>query len=127
VLGFLIIEKFRPGKSDIRIHISSGQIDDLRRLNSGNLTGWGGVACRAVVESALGSTLCVGRVEVHLFRCISSVSVDYLRCHFGKEGSQTFGFDEALPGVSVLQPSPFCAQETQHPASSLLGPRCVVY
>jgi hypothetical protein len=52
--------------------------------------------------------------------------VDSLQCHFGKEGSRTFGFDEALPGVFVSPPSPFYAQETEHPASSLLGPRRVV-
>jgi hypothetical protein len=63
---------------------------------------------------------------VHLFLCVSSVSADSLRCHFGKEGSRAFGYDEALPGVFVSQPSPFYAQETQHPASSLLGPRRVV-
>jgi len=45
---------------------------------------------------------------------------------FGKEGSRMFGFDEALPGVFVSQPLPCYALETQHPASSLLGPRCVV-
>jgi hypothetical protein len=54
------------------------------------------------------------------------MSADSLRCHFGKNGSQTFGFDEALPGVFVLQPSPSCAKETEHPASSFLGPRRVV-
>jgi len=79
-----------------------------------------------VVESALESALCIGRLEVHLFLCVCSVSVDSLQCNFGKEGSRTFGFDEALPGVIVSQPSPFCAQETQHPASSHLRPRRVV-
>jgi hypothetical protein len=54
------------------------------------------------------------------------MSADSLRCHFGTEGSQTFGFDEALPGVFVSQPLPVYAQETQHPVSSLLGPWCVV-
>jgi len=49
----------------------------------------------------------------------------FFRCHFGKEGSRAFGYDEALPGVFVSQPSPFYAQETLHPASSLLGPRHV--
>jgi len=29
-----------------------------------------------------------------------------LWCQFGKEGSQTFGFDEALPGVVVSQHFP---------------------
>ena len=86
--------------------------------------GW--VACLAEVESALESAHCVGRVEVQLFLWVFSVSADSLRCHFGKEGSQTFGFDDALPGVFVSQPSSFCAQETQHPASFLLGPRHVV-
>ena len=86
----------------------------------------GRVACRAEVESALESALCVRRVEVHLFLCVSSVSADYLWCHGGKAGSRTFGFDEALPGVFVSQPPPFYAQETQHPTSSHLGPRRVV-
>jgi hypothetical protein len=80
------------------------------------------VACRVKVESALEAALCVGRVEVHLFLCISSVSADALQCHFGKEGSETFGYDKALRGVFVLQPSPLYAQETQHPACSLLRP-----
>ena len=61
------------------------------------------VECLAEVESALESTLCVGRVEVHLFLSMSSVSGDSLRCDVGKEGRRTFGFDEALPGVFVLQ------------------------
>jgi len=86
----------------------------------------GPVACLAEVESALESALCVGQVEVHLFLCVSSMSADSLRCHFGKEGCRTFGYDEALPGVFVSQASPFCAKETQHPASCLLGPRHVI-
>jgi hypothetical protein len=72
------------------------------------------------------SALCVGWMEVHLCICVSSVSVDSLRCHFAKAGSWTFGFDEALPGVIVSQPSPCYVQETQHPASFLRGPRHVV-
>jgi hypothetical protein len=84
------------------------------------------VACRPERESALESTLCVGRGEVQLYLCVSSVSADSLRCHFGKEGSETFGFDEALLGVFLSQPSPFYAQETQLPTSSLLSPRRVV-
>jgi len=82
----------------------------------------GRVACCAVGESALESALCIGRVELHLFLCVSSESADCLWCHFGKEGSQRFGFDEALLGVFVSQTWPSVAQETQHPASSLLGP-----
>jgi len=43
VLGILIIfEKFRTGKSCMRICISGRQIDDFRRLSSGSVTGWGG-------------------------------------------------------------------------------------
>jgi hypothetical protein len=63
---------------------------------------------------------------VHLILCVSSVSGDSSRFHFAKEGSRAFGFDEALPGVFVSQSSPISSQEIQHPASSLLGPRCVV-
>ena len=82
--------------------------------------------CPAEVESALESALNVRRVEVHLFHCVTSVSADGLRCHFGREGSWTFGYDEALPGVIVSQPSHLGAQETQHPASSRLGPQRMV-
>jgi hypothetical protein len=63
----------------------------------------GRVVCREEVESALETALCVGRGEVHLFLCLTSVSADSLWGHFGKEGSQTFGYDEALPGVFVSQ------------------------
>jgi hypothetical protein len=84
------------------------------------------VGCRAEVESALEPALGIGQVGVHLFLCISSVSADSLRFHFGKEGSQRFGFDEALPPVVVSQPSPFYAQQPQYPAFSLLGPWCLV-
>jgi hypothetical protein len=54
------------------------------------------------------------------------MSADTLQSHFGKDGSQPCGLDEALPVVFVLQPSTFYAQQTQHPASSLLGPRHMV-
>ena len=42
MLSILIIKKFRTGKSCTRIRISSRQIDDLRRLNSGSVTSWSG-------------------------------------------------------------------------------------
>ena len=42
-----------------------------------------------------GGIVCVGRVEVHLFICVSSMSADCLQCHFGKEGIWTCGFDGA--------------------------------
>jgi len=42
VLGILIIfERFRTGKSCMRIHISGRKIVDFRRLSSGSVTGWG--------------------------------------------------------------------------------------
>jgi hypothetical protein len=50
------------------------------------------------------------------------MSANCLWCDVGKEGSQTFYFDKALPSVFVLQLSPCYAQQSQHPASSLLGP-----
>jgi len=62
------------------------------------------VACRAEVESAVVSALCVGWVEVYLFICVSMVSADSMRFHFAKEGSRKLGFDEALQGVFVSQP-----------------------
>jgi hypothetical protein len=86
----------------------------------------GRVACRAEVESGLESTLCIGRVDVPLFLSVSSMSGDSLLCHFGKEDSRVFGFDEALPSVIVSQLSHFCAQELQHPASFVRGPRRMV-
>jgi hypothetical protein len=49
--------------------------------------------------------------------------MDFLRCHFANEGSCPFDFREPLPGVYRMQPSPCYAQETQHPAASLLGLR----
>jgi hypothetical protein len=54
------------------------------------------------------------------------MSADSEQCHVGKEGSQTCASDEPLPGVFLPQPSPFYAQETKHPTSSLLGPQHVV-
>jgi len=38
----LIIGKICRGKSSMRMCISGRQIDDLERLNSGSVTGWGG-------------------------------------------------------------------------------------
>jgi hypothetical protein len=73
------------------------------------------VAIRAVVAPVL--------VEVHPCHCASSVSLDFLRCHFGKEGRRPFDFREQLPGVFRSQPLPCYARKTQHPASSLLGLR----
>jgi len=38
-------------------------------------------------------------LEVDSGLCASSVSVDVLGCHFGKDGSRLFDFRETLPGV----------------------------
>ena len=44
------------------------------------------MAVRPEVSSAWKSAVCVGRVELHLFVCVSSMSANSLRCHFGQEG-----------------------------------------
>jgi len=62
------------------------------------------VAIRAAVKSLL--------VELQPFLCAFSVFLDFLLCHFGKEGSRPFDFREPLPGVFRLQPSPCYARET---------------
>jgi len=51
------------------------------------------------------------------------MSVDTFLCHFGKEGSHPFDFHQPLLGILLSQPSPCCARETPHPASSLPGLR----
>jgi len=83
----------------------------------------GRVAFRAEVASPLESAVCFCWEEVRLFLCVSIVSAEYLPCHVGTEGIRPSGFDKALPGVVPSQPSSFYAQETEHPASSPLGPR----
>jgi hypothetical protein len=75
----------------------------------------GRVVCRAELGSALESKLCVAWGDVNLFLWVSTVSAESLRCHFGKEGSRMFGFDEALPGVFVSQPSPFMPRNLSTP------------
>jgi len=54
----------------------------------------GQVASWAEVAVALGSAVCVGQVEVHLFLRVSCVSADTWQCHFGKEGIRPCGFDK---------------------------------
>jgi len=76
--------------------------------------------CHQVARVAFQASVVLVVVEVHQFLCASSESVDSLLCHFGKEGSRPFDFPEPLLGVFLSQPSPCYAQETQHPASSLL-------
>jgi hypothetical protein len=60
-------------------------------------------------------------VEVHSWLCVSSISVDSVVCHFGKEGSHLFDFHKQLPGGFPSQPSPYYAMEKHHPVSFLLG------
>ena len=81
----------------------------------------GEVAFRAEVASALVSSDCVPRAEVHLFLYVCSVSADSLRCDFDKEGIRPFDFEEASLCVILSQPVPCYAPETHYPASSLLG------
>jgi hypothetical protein len=61
-------------------------------------------ALESALETAEESAVCVCWAEVHLYLCVSSVSLDFLRCHFDKEGIRLFDFDEALPGVLQSQP-----------------------
>ena len=82
----------------------------------------GQVECRTEV----GLAVCVEREEVQLVLRVSNVSVEFVRCHFGKEGIRMCGLDEASPGFFLSQPAPLYAPETQNPTSSLCGPRCEV-
>jgi len=77
------------------------------------------VAVRVEVALVQVSAVPVRLEEVRLCHCASSVSVESLRCHFGKEGSCQFDFHKPLPGVVLSQLSPFYAQEFQHPTFSL--------
>jgi len=81
------------------------------------------VAFQSDVASALDSARCIGRVDVHLFLCVSSVCADFSRCHCGKRGECLCGFHEAWPRIFPSQPSPLYALETHPPTSSLLGLR----
>jgi len=77
------------------------------------------VAFRVEVALVLVSAVWVELEEVRPCLCTSSVSVDSWGWRFGKEGSRQFDFHKPLPGVILLQLSPFYAEEIQHPASSL--------
>jgi len=81
-------------------------------------------AFRVDVALVLASAVSVRLQEVRL--CISaySVSVDSLRCHFGKEGSRQIDFHQPLPLVVLMQPSPFCAKQIPPIAASLPGLLC---
>ena len=78
------------------------------------------MAFRVEVAFVLVSAVCVGREAVPPFFGASTMSVQHSLCHFDKEGSRQLDFHKPLPGVILLQLSPFYAQEIQHPASSLL-------
>jgi len=67
--------------------------------------------------------LTLTRNSSSVWELLLTLSADSLQCHFGKEGIQTCGFDEAMPGVFLSQPSPFDTPETQHHVSSHLRPR----
>jgi hypothetical protein len=82
----------------------------------------GQVVFTADMVWALESAACVSYAEVLLFVCIASMYADFLRCHLDRVGIWLCGFDEALPGVFLSQPSPFYTYETQHPDSFLLRP-----
>jgi hypothetical protein len=88
------------------------------KVGAGGVPGRGGVGSEVRILPRAG-----GGAPVPLrLQCVCRI----FAVPFQKEGNQKFGSDEALPGVFVLHPSPFHAQETKHPACSLLGPRGVV-
>jgi len=64
------------------------------------------VVSRAPVISAVASADCSRWAEVWIFRCVSSVFADSLRCHCDWEGIHPCGFDKASPGAFVSQRSP---------------------
>ena len=59
---------------------------------------------RAELASALDAGDCVGRVDVHLFPGVSSVSRHSLLRHCEKNGIRPGGIDKAMPGVFLSQP-----------------------
>jgi hypothetical protein len=122
----IIIEKFRKGQSCMLICIFKRHIDDLRILSSGSATGWSrwhagqrwsriwsplpasdGWWCTCAVPSPVCLRILCGAISA-------------------MKAAGHVGFDEALPGVFVSYHSPLYAQQTQHPASSRLGPWRVV-
>ena len=80
----------------------------------------------AEMPSAVESAVCIGPVDVRLLLWVSSVTADTLQCHFGKKGIRLGGLDQALLGFFLSQHSRLYAQETQHPASPLVGLECEV-
>jgi len=72
-----------------------------------------------VAQVAFRAKVALVMVEVHPCLCVSSVTTDYLLCHFDKEGRCPFDFHESLLGVFLSPLSPFDAQGTQLLASSL--------
>jgi hypothetical protein len=61
-----------------------------------------------------------------MYLCGPRVSLDFLGCHFTKNGTCQLGFHEASLGVLLLQHSPGYVPETQRPALSLVALWCEV-
>jgi hypothetical protein len=74
-----------------------------------------------VAQVAFKAEVALVVVEVHLWLWTSSVSVDFVQCHYGKAGSRAFEYKQPMRCVFRSQPSPCYACETQHPKSFLLG------
>jgi hypothetical protein len=105
------------------ILLANWQFGEVELWNSYQL---GRVEFWTEVASILESAVCVGWMELQLFLSGSSVSADVLWCDFGTEGIRWCGIDEALLGMILVHPAPCYVQETEHLASSVLGPRCEV-
>jgi len=80
--------------------------------------------CQYLVQVAFWAQVAPDVVEVHPLLYTSSMSADCLLCHFGKHGSPLIDFHEPLPGVFLMQPSPFYINETHLPTSSHLRVGC---
>jgi hypothetical protein len=74
----------------------------------------------AEMLSALVSDFCIGQAEEHPYFFASSLCGYSTLWHFATEDTRLCGSDESSLGVFPSQPSPFYAQETQLPSSSLL-------
>ena len=77
--------------------------------------------CHQIVQVAFWVVVAPFLLQVHLFLCTSCASPGSVLYYFVKESSRPRDCHEPLPGVFLSQPSPLYAQETQLPASFLLG------
>ena len=64
---------------------------------------WSEVAYLAEMASALESAVCISRVEMHRFHCVSGVSADTSQCDCVRNSIRLCGFDEAWLGVFLSQ------------------------